>query len=33
MWFYVQMAQPLLTDGQYGSAICLSVTSFIVGHC
>jgi hypothetical protein len=31
MWFYVQMALPLLTIG-LAAAICLSVTSFIVGH-
>ena len=29
MWFYVQMALPLLTVG-LAAAICLSVTSFIV---
>ena len=31
MWFYVQMALPLLTVG-LAAAICLTVTSFIVGH-
>ena len=31
MWFYVQMALPLLTVG-LAAAICLTVTSFIIGH-
>jgi hypothetical protein len=31
MWFYVQMALPLLTIG-FAAAICSTVTSFIVGH-
>jgi hypothetical protein len=31
MWFYVQMALPLLTVG-LAAAICLTVTSFIVGR-
>jgi hypothetical protein len=31
MWFYIQMALPLLTVG-LAAAICLTVTSFIVGH-
>jgi hypothetical protein len=30
MWFYVQMALPLLTVG-LAAAICVTVTSFIVG--
>ena len=31
MWFYVQMALPLLTVG-LAAAIGFTVTSFIVGH-
>jgi hypothetical protein len=31
MWFYVQMALPLLTVG-LAAAICFTVTSFIIGH-
>jgi hypothetical protein len=31
MWFYIQMALPLLTIG-LAAAIYLSVISFIVGH-
>ena len=31
MWFYVQMALPLLTVG-LAAAICFTVTSFIMGH-
>jgi hypothetical protein len=31
MWFYVQIALPLLTVG-LAAAICFSVASFIVGH-
>ncbi len=31
MWFYVQMALPLLTVG-LAVAICFSVASFIVSH-
>jgi hypothetical protein len=31
MWFYVQIALPLLTVG-LAAAICFSVTSFIVAH-
>jgi hypothetical protein len=31
MWFYVQIALPLLTFG-LAAAICFSVTAFIVGH-
>ena len=31
MWFYVQMALPLLTVG-LAAAICFSVASFIVAH-
>jgi hypothetical protein len=31
MWFYVQMALPLLTVG-LAAAICFRVVSFIVAH-
>jgi hypothetical protein len=31
MWFYVQMALPLLTVG-LAAAICFTVTPFIMGH-
>jgi hypothetical protein len=31
MWFYVEIALPLLTVG-LAAAICFGVTSFIVGH-
>ena len=31
MWFYVQMGLPLLTVA-LTTAICFSVTSFIMGH-
>jgi hypothetical protein len=31
MWFYIQMALPLLTVG-LAAAICFSVASFIMGH-
>jgi hypothetical protein len=31
MWFYIQMALPLLTVG-FAAAICFGVVSFIVAH-
>jgi hypothetical protein len=31
MWFYIQMAPPLLTVG-LAAAVCFGVVSFIVAH-